>query len=229
MDSKNLYPLLIAEFIGTFFMVFFGCGSMILAQTNPDYASGFVPIIWGGSVTIMIYAVGHISGAHFNPAVTIAFWSLKRIKAKRVVTYIIAQLLGALAASTVHSLIWTMDHSFGATMLSVSPLAGFFVELILSFALMFVIASVATDSRAVGEMAGLAIGLTVALDAFVGGPLTNASMNPARSIGPAILNGNFSNIWIYLSAPVLGTVLGAKCYDWIRCQREGDQDKEGCC
>lgn len=229
METKHQLPQYIAELIGTFFLVFFGCGSMVLAQLNQSYNGSLVPFVWGGAVSIMIYAVGHISGAHFNPAVTIAFWSVKRFPGKRVAGYLIAQISGAILGSIVHGIIWGMDHGFGATEISISLSGAFIVEVILSFALMFVIISVATDSRAVGELAGIAIGTTVALCAFVGGPLTNASMNPARSIGPAILSGNFGLILLYISAPIIGAILGAKVYEWIRCHKDGEDKKHGCC
>ena len=229
MDIKHQLPQYIAEFIGTFFLVFFGCGSMILAELNPGYNGSLVPIVWGGAVSIMIYAVGHISGAHFNPAVTIGFWSVRRFPGKRVIGYLLAQVSGAICASIVHAIIWGTEHQFGETVLSTTIAGGFLMEVILSFALMFVIISVATDSRAVGELAGIAIGSTVMLCAFVGGPLTNASMNPARSIGPALLSGNFSILWLYLLAPILGAFLGGKSYEWIRCNKDNSSDKHGCC
>ncbi len=229
MKIKHELPQYIAEFIGSFFLIFFGCGSMILAELNINYNGDFIPLVWGGAVSIMIYAVGHISGAHFNPAVTIAFWSAKRFPAKRVLGYITAQILGAISASFVHWIIWGSNHQFGMTTLHISFAASFMVEIILSFALMFVIISVATDSRAVGELAGIAIGSTVALCAFVGGPLTSASMNPARSIAPAIFSGNYSQLWPYIVAPILGTILGAKTYEWIRCHKDSSNDKHGCC
>ncbi len=228
MNIRHELPQYIAEFIGTFFLVFFGCGSMVLAELNPAYNGSFVPIIWGGAVSIMIYAVGHISGAHFNPAVTIAFWAVKRFPGKRVLGYILFQIAGGLLASLVLFIIWGGEHQFGATSLSTSVGAGFLVEFILSFALMFVIISVATDSRAVGELAGIAIGSTVALCAFVGGPLTKASMNPARSIAPAIASGEFGILWLYILAPILGAIVGALVYEWVRCQRE-NHDGHGCC
>lgn len=219
----------IAEFIGTFFLIFFGSGSMILSELVPGYNGAFVPIIWGGTVSIMIYAVGHISGAHFNPAVTLAFWSIKRLPARRVAGYIVAQFLGAITASLSHLVIWGQGHSFGATALSVGVGVGVGVEFILSFALMFVIVSVATDSRAVGELAGIAIGSTVALCSFVGGPLTNASMNPARTLGPAVISGQFADLWLYLIIPVVGTIVGAHVYQLIKCD-DGESGKgHGCC
>ena len=230
MNIKHQLPQYIAEFIGTFFLVFFGCGSMILAEIDPSYNGSLVPFIWGGAVSIMIYAVGHISGAHFNPAVTLAFWCTKRFPAKRVIGYISFQVLGAIAASAIHAVIWGDSHGFGNTTTSLTLSGGALVEVILSFVLMFVIMSVATDSRAVGELAGIAIGTCVALCAFVGGPLTNASMNPARSIGPSLLSGDFSLLWLYIVAPIVGAVLGAKTYEWIRCNKDGeDNDEQGCC
>lgn len=229
MSSKHHLPQYVAEFIGTFFLVFLGCGSIILAETVSGYNASLVPFIWGGSVSLMIYAVGHISGAHFNPAVTIGFWSIGRFPRHKIFGYIFSQFAGAILASSFHMLIWGGEHSFGATSFTTTFFIGFFIEIILSFLLMFVIASVATDSRAVGELAGIAIGTSIALAAFVGGPLTNASMNPARSLGPATLSGDFSSLWPYLLAPVIGTVLGGKVYEWIRCQREVKDDSHGCC
>ena len=231
MKSKNFYAQYFAEFIGTFFLVFFGCGSVILAEINPGFDGGFIPIVFGGAVSIMIYATGHISGAHFNPAVTIGFWSTRRFPLSKVCGYILAQCGGGILASCVHKIIFTEVHGYGATLINSSTLSGFIMEMILSFSLMFVIISVATDSRAVGELAGIAIGSTVAVCAFVGGPITGASMNPARTLAPALLSGEFSLFWIYLFAPILGTVLGAKTYEWIRCNQDGETTKgpTGCC
>ena len=187
MQLKHEFPQYISEFIGTFFLVFFGCGAVISYQIDSSSIElTSIAIAFGGAVSVMIYAVGHISGAHFNPAVTIAFWAVKRFPGFRIPGYIFSQLAGAILASSVHCMIWTQDHSYGATVASISIPGAFLVEFILSFALMFVIISVATDSRAVGELAGIAIGTTVMICAAVGGPLTGASMNPARSISPAL-------------------------------------------
>jgi aquaporin NIP len=227
---KHQFPQYLAEFIGTFFMVFFGCGAMILSQVQPDSISSFaIPLVFGGAVSVMIYSVGHISGAHFNPAVTLAFWAAKRFPLFRVPGYIIAQFLGAISASLVHKIIWSgLAHNFGITHFFISLEVALLLEVIFSFSLMFVIISVATDSRAVGELAGIAIGSTVAICSFVGGPLTGASMNPARTLGPAIVSGNTQGIWPYLVAPVVGAVLGALTYEWIRCHKEGSKE-HGCC
>lgn len=218
----------VAEFIGTFFMVLFACGAMVMADLDvmPPF---IIPLIFGGTITIMIYAVGHISGAHFNPAVTIAFCMARHFPLKKVPFYILAQVSGATLASYLHYLRFgPLNHNFGATMLSVSLPVGMGIEFILSFVLMFVIISVATDTRAVGELAGLAIGLTVALCAFVGGPDTGASMNPARSFGPALFNGSLSQTWMYFIVPILGTVSGAFVYEKIRCEYDSESG-HGCC
>ena len=199
MNRKNGAAYL-AEFIGTYFMVFLGCGAIVLAERGGQVDPSMIPFALGGTVGAMIYAVGHISGAHFNPAVTIAFWADKKLAGGLVPGYLLAQFGGAIAASTTHYMLWGQEHSFGATVLS-SSLAiegsrvakltsGTLVEVLISFALMFVIMAVATDRRAAGQHAGIAIGTTVALCALVMGPLTGASMNPARSFGPALLSGN---------------------------------------
>ena len=207
----------IAEAIGVFCLVFFICGAVTLAELDPQYNGSLIPVIAGGVVSVMIYALGHLSGAHINPAVTLAFWSLRRISGRRVLGYIVAQLLGALMASFVHWMIWGGGHQFGATSLTVSPAMGFGIEILISFILMFVVTSVATDSRALGEHAAIAIGLTVALCAFVAGPLTGASMNPARTLGPALFSGQLQSLWVYCLGPIIGTTLGALSYQGIKC------------
>jgi len=229
MSPKHEFSQYLSELIGTFFLVFFGCGSIVLADLGNSSIGPFIPVVFGGAVSVMIYATGHISGAHFNPAVTIAFWWCRKFPRKRVPGYILAQILGATLASLYHFYVWGGDHSFGVTAIKVAPMVAFSVEAVLSFALMFVIMSVATDSRAVGELAGIAIGTTVAMCAFIGGPLTSASMNPARSLGPAFISGELNNIWIYLVAPILGALLGALTYDWIRCANSENSNGHGCC
>jgi MIP family channel proteins len=225
--NKSQY---IAEFIGTFFLVFFGCGAAILAGLKPETMShSGVSVVFGGVVSVMIYATGHISGAHFNPAVTLSFWITKKFPSSRVIGYLLSQISGALLASFIHMIIWGTNHSFGETSFDSSIAIGFMVEFILSFVLMFVIHAVATDSRAVGELAGIAIGSTVAICAFVGGPLTGASMNPARSIAPAIFSGELSLLWVYIVSPILGAMAGAVVYEWIKCTKESEDNSHGCC
>ena len=231
MKKKHFWQHYVAEFIGTFFMIFFGCGAVILSQISPESLRDFVvPLVFGGAVSIMIYATGHISGAHFTPAVTIAFWSVGRFPLYRVPGYLASQFAGALSASLMHKFIWSNAHNFGLTSLGVSLGPAMLVEFIISFALMFVIIAVATDSRAVGELAGIAIGVTITVCAFVGGPLTGASMNPARSLAPSVLSANYSNIWIYLLIPIFGAITAAFVYEKLRCDVEEPlDDKHGCC
>jgi MIP family channel proteins len=157
----------------------------------------------------MIHAVGHISGAHFNPAVSFAFALLRHFPWPRVAAYWGAQLVGALAAALLLRASLGDIANVGATLPSGSDRQSFLWEVVLTFFLMFVILAVATDTRAVGEAAAIAIGGTVGLDAMFGGPISGASMNPARSLGPAIAAGELASIWIYILAPLLGAALGA--------------------
>jgi aquaporin NIP len=229
-NIKHRKEQYIAELIGTFFLVFFGCGAVVKAQLYPETVPGLlIALVFGGVVALMIYGVGHISGAHFNPAVTLSFWVIQKFPSKRVFGYILSQCLGGILACFALSLLFGNDHSFGVTSLSVSVGAGFFLEFLMSFILMFIITAVATDSRAVGELAGMAIGLTVFLDAAWGGPLTGASMNPARSIAPALLKGDFHHLWLYILAPISGAVLGAIVYNFIRCANDENEADSGCC
>jgi MIP family channel proteins len=164
----------------------------------------------------MIYALGHISGAHFNPAVTLAFAISRHFPARDVLIYWTAQCTGGLLAIGLLSIILPHGQSFGATVPAIDILPAFVWECILTFFLMLVIMGVATDTRAVGTMAGVAIGAVVMLDAFVGGPVTGASMNPARSLAPAIAAGRTDVLWIYILAPMTGAVLASLLYQWIR-------------
>ncbi len=199
---------LIAELIGTFALVFAGCGAIIVNDLSGG-AIGHtgIAMTFGLVVMAMIYAVGDTSGAHFNPAVTIAFWLSGRLPLATVPPYIVSQCLGALAASALWLLLVPGHSDYGATLPSGSDWQSWVLEVVLSFFLMFVILNVATGAKEKGLMAGVAIGATVALDALFGGPVSGASMNPARSLGPALVSGQWSQLWIYLSAPVVGTAL----------------------
>jgi MIP family channel proteins len=175
-----------------------------------------VAISFGLVIMAMIYAVGHISGAHFNPAVTFAFALSRHFPWPRALGYWSAQLLGALtAAAILRGSLGNIAH-VGATLPSGSQGQSFLWELVLTFFLMFVIMAVATDTRAVGEAAAIAIGGTVGLDAMFGGPISGASMNPARSIGPALVSGDLHALWLYILAPLAGAALGALVYQLIR-------------
>jgi MIP family channel proteins len=201
---------MLAEAIGTFALVFAGCGAIMV--DHQTHALGHVGVAISFGLVIMIYAVGHISGAHFNPAVTFAFAVSRHFPPARVLAYWAAQLAGALGAALVlRGSLGDVAH-VGATLPAGSNGQAFLWEAVLSFFLMFVIMAVATDARAVGEAAAIAIGGTVGLDAMFGGPITGASMNPARSLGPAIAAGDFTSIWVYLAAPIAGAAAAAIAY-----------------
>ena len=220
---------LAAEFIGTFTMIFVGCGAISVEVSQPGVIGHFgISMIFGLVVGAMIYATGHISGAHFNPAVTLGFASTDRFPWKQVPAYVLAQGAAALVAMAL--LKWILpDHVSGVTGTSLALSKAFFVEVLLTFFLMFVIAAVATDHRAVSQLAGVAIGATVALGALFGGPLTGASMNPARSLGPALVLGQTTALWLYLVAPCIGAVAGAWAYRLIRCDDQAADNVDGCC
>ncbi|KAA3483128.1 putative aquaporin NIP-type [Gossypium australe] len=236
-DAVKLMQKVIAEVVGTYFVIFAGCGSVVV---NKLYAGIVtfpgISVVWGLICMVMIYSVGHISGAHFNPAVTITFCIFRRFPMKQVPVYVVAQLLGSILASETLTLLWDIprDAFFGTV--PVGPASRSLVlEIIISFLLMFVVSGVATDSRAVsniirytshiilyisgqaiGELAGIAVGMTITLNVFVVGPISGASMNPARTLGPAIVMRVYDGIWVYMVGPMLGTVLGGFVYNLIR-------------
>lgn len=207
----------LAEGIGTFFLVFIGPGAAMVdawsggAVTHPGVALAF-----GFVVLAMIYAVGHISGAHINPAVTLAFWSIGRFRSRDVLPYLAAQCGGATLASLALRGILGPVGGMGATLPAIPTGAAFLVAWILSFGLMLVIMAVATDDRVAPGFAGVAVGLTVGFEAMMGGPLTGASMNPARSLGPAIAGGGWEGHWIYWAAPVSAMLVAARTYGFLR-------------
>ena len=216
--------------IGTFAMVFAGCGSIVVADLF--LAPGMpVPFVFGLVVMAMIYSVGHISGAHFNPAVTVAFAVARHFPYRHVAFYIAFQILGAFLAVALLSLFFPDASNYGATLPAVESMKAVFFEMILTFFLMFVIIAVATDTRAEGLMAGVAIGATVALCAWFGGPVTGASMNPARSLAPNVIAQEWSTLWIFVVGPLVGAVLAALTYEKIRCVNEENDASNagGCC
>jgi len=212
----------IAEFIGTFAMVFCGTGAMIINEvTGGDVTHVGIGITWGLIVMAMIYAFGEISGAHFNPAVSIAFAYAKKFSWKEVPTYIFFQVLGAFAASLLLMWLFPKSELLGATIPSVDIWRAFVLELILTFFLMVVIINVSTGSKEVGMMAGIAIGGVVLLEALFAGPITNASMNPARSLAPNIISGNIEGLWLYILAPITGALLAVVSCKFVK--------HENCC
>ncbi len=208
----------LAEYIGTFILVFAGTTAIVVNDTSGGAISHLgVSAVFGLVVTSVIYTMGTVSGAHINPAVTLGFWFANRFKGQEVVPYLLSQFAGAVTASVVVLLLFPQHDTLGATLPSGPTTQSFVLEVILTFILMLTIINVATGSREQGLMAGVAIGGVVAFAAMLGGPVSGASMNPARSLGPALISGHVQTLWIYLVAPVFGTVLAILC---CRCVRE---------
>jgi aquaporin Z len=203
----------ISEFIGTFSLIFCGTGAMTINEvTGGDVTHVGIGLTWGLIVVAMIYAFGDISGAHFNPAITIAFAYAKKFAWKEVPKYIIAQILGAFVASFVLLFLFPESKFLGSTIPSIDVGRAFVLELLLTFFLMITIINVSTGSKEIGVIAGIAIGGVVTLEALFAGPITNASMNPARSFAPNIISGNIDGLWLYMVAPILGALLAvASC------------------
>jgi aquaporin Z len=206
----------VAEILGTFAMVFCGTGAIIINQhTNGAISHVGVAITFGLIVMAMIYALGNISGAHLNPAVTIAFTLAKKFEKKQVAPYIISQLVGAFIASLVLKYLFPTNEFLGATIPTGTALQSFILEFILTFFLMLVIINVATGSKEQGMFAGLAIGSTVLLEAMFAGPICGASMNPARSLAPAIVSGHTEHLWVYIIATILGAGLAIPTWKFL--------------
>jgi aquaporin NIP len=203
----------LAEFLGTFALVFCGTGAIVIdQQTGGTVTHVGIAISFGLIVMAMIYALGDISGAHMNPAVTIAFALAKRFSVRQVLPYVFSQVLGALLASITLHYLFPSNPDLGATIPSGSSMQSFILEFILTFFLMLVIINVATGSKEQGMFAGLAIGATVLLEAMFAGPISGASMNPARSLAPAVVSGNLEQLWVYLVSPLLGSAFAILVY-----------------
>jgi len=219
--NRELLRAMTAEAIGTFALVFAGCGAIMVDAKTHQLGHVGVAITFGLVIMFGIYAVGHISGAHFNGAVTFAFALTRQFPWPRALGYWAAQLAGALsAAALLRASLGDIAH-VGTTLPAGSHGQAFLWELVMSAFLMFVILAVATDTRAVGEAAAIAIGGTIGLDAMFGGPVTGASMNPARSFGPALVSGDLHALWIYILAPLVGASIGGLGYQFVR----GEQPK----
>jgi MIP family channel proteins len=205
---------LLAEFIGTFVLIFAGTGAVMVDKiANGAVTHLGISIVFGAIVTALIYSLGHISGAHFNPAVTLAFWSSGFFRRSLVLPYIVAQILGAIAASALLRLSLGAVGNLGATLpRDDNWLQSLILETVLTFILMLVIFGSGLDRRAHIGFAGIAIGLTVALEAACMGPITGASMNPARSLAPALVGGIWQHQWLYWVAPILGAQLAVVVY-----------------
>ncbi len=207
----------VSEFIGTFSMVFCGTGAMTINEvTGGQIGHVGIAITWGLIVMAMIYALGEISGAHFNPAVTISFAYAKKFPWKEVPKYISAQVLGALLASGILLILFPASEYLGATIPTVAIWRAFILEFLLTYFLMLVIITVSSGSKEIGVVAGMAIGSVVLLEAMFAGPITNASMNPARSIAPALMSGNLEHLWMYITAPILGAIFAVITGGYLR-------------
>ena len=210
-----LHRRCVAEFIGTFILILFGCGAMVVDHQTGALGHPAVAAAWGGVVAVLIYAIGDLSGAHLNPAVSVAFVAAGRFPLLDAMAYIAVQCGGAITAAAALAVALGIDESrLGATDTILSTGAAFATEWIMSVVLMFVIMGVSTGAKEKSITAGLAVGATIGLEALVGGPLTKASMNPARSLGPALVSGDLSLLWIYVFAPVAGTLCGVGLY-WL--------------
>lgn len=213
---------LVAEAFGTFSLVFAGTGAIVIDGVSGGAITHVGSALTFGLVVMaMIYAVGNVSGAHINPAVTIGFWAARRFPGRLVLPYVGSQLAGAFAASGLLRILFPEHGTLGATLPAGAVSQSFALEVVLTLILMFVILSVSTGARETGIMAGAAIGAVVAFEALFAGPICGASMNPARSLAPAVVSGHVGHVWIYLTAPLLGAIASiAVC----RCSQA-----EGCC
>jgi aquaporin NIP len=214
---------LAAEALGTFALVFAGTGAVVInGESGGDVSHVGIALTFGLIVLAMIYALGDVSGCHINPAVTLGFFAARRFEGRWVVPYIAAQCVGAVLASLTLRLLFPTNEALGATVPRGSFAQSFVLETILTFLLMFVILSVSTGAKEKGITAGVAVGSVIALEALFAGPISGASMNPARSLAPAVVAVHLESLWIYLAAPVLGAGLGVLACLCV-------QDKGCCC
>lgn len=205
-----------AELVGTYALVTAGCGAIMVDTTTGALGHMGVAFTFGLIIMVMIAATGHLSGAHFNPSVTCAFALTRHFPWREVPWYVGGQLIGAIMGALTLRGLFGVTANLGATLPGGSALQSLGLEVLLTAVLMFVIISVATDTRAVGQLAALSIGGTVALDALWGGPISGASMNPARSFGPALVGGVWRDHWVYWIGPFAGAIIGALLYQWLR-------------
>lgn len=206
-----------AEFLGTFILVFAGTGAIVIdAASGGAIGHPGIALTFGLVVLAMIYTFGDVSGAHLNPAVTLAFAAARRFPWVEVPAYLLSQVSGAVAASAFLKLLFPEDATLGATIPAGPPFQSFLLEVVLTFILMLVVLSISTVAREKGITAGIAVGAVIALEAMFAGPISGASMNPARSLGPALISGQTGDLWIYLAAPILGALLAIPLCSLVR-------------
>lgn len=214
---NRLFHRLIAEFVGTFGLVFAGTGAVIINAVSGGVVTHVgVGLTFGLIVMTMIYAFGHVSGAHLNPAVTLAFAAGRHFPWLLVPQYWAAQLAGGITASLVRKALFGDVAHLGATLPFGSAGQSLGLEIVLTLILMVVVTSVATDTRAVGQAAAIAIGGTIGLEALFAGPISGASMNPARSLAPALVSWTWQDQWLYVAGPAVGAAAGVFIYNWVR-------------
>lgn len=214
---------LVAECLGTFILVFAGTGAVAIDEVTGGSVSHVgIALTFGLVVLAMIYAVGDVSGAHLNPAVTLGFWVSRRLSGQWVVPYTVSQVVGALVASALLWLLFPASPTLGATLPAGPAMQSFVLEIVLTWVLMFVILSVSVGPKEKGVQAGIAVGSVIAFEALFAGPISGASMNPARSLAPALVAGRLDGLWVYLTAPFLGAclaVLSCRCVHDSPCCR----------
>jgi aquaporin NIP len=225
-ERPDLLRRATAEALGAFALVFAGCGAIVTnAHTHGALGVVGVSLTFGLVILTGIAALGHVSGAHFNPSVTLSFFLTRHLPGRDALAYLAGQLIGAVLAALLLWAIWPgQPVELGATVPNIPAGRALIVEMVMSGLLMLVILSVATDTRALGAPAAVAIGATIALDALFGGPLTGASMNPARSFAPALVSGQWRDFWVYLLGPLVGAPLGAFAYQFVRGERANLSD-----
>ena len=226
MPRPTLARRCLAEGLATFALVFAGCGAIVLdSERGGSLGATGIAAAFGLVIMAMIYATGHLSGAHINPAVSVAFGASRHFPWREAAAYIPAQLVGAVAGAALLRVVWHgTPADLGATVPSVGSGSALVYEAVMTGFLMFVIMAVATDTRAIGATAAIAIGGTVALDSLFGGGVTGASMNPARSFGPALVAGEWQQFWIYVVGPLLGALAAAGAYEVVRGPRASSGD-----
>lgn len=211
-----------AEILGTFGLVFAGTGAIVIDQATAGGVTHVgIAMTFGLVVLAMIYTFGDISGAHLNPAVTLGFWASRRVPGREVLPYVVSQITGALLASGLLRVLFPENKLLGATLPAGSEMQSFILETVLTFFLMLTILNVSTGDKEKGITAGIAIGSIIGLEALFAGPICGASMNPARSLAPALVSGHLEHLWIYLAGPILGACAAMFA---CRCVRE-----PGCC
>jgi aquaporin Z len=221
----------LAESLGSFMLVFVGAGAVVVDQVSGGAVTHVgVALTFGLVVMALIYALGDVSGAHLNPAVTVGFWLARRFDGRSVLPYVLSQVVGAVLASLLLKALFPTSLTLGATLPAGSSIQSLVLEVVLTALLMFVILSVSTGAKEKGVMAGTAVGAVVGLEALFAGPISGASMNPARSFGPAVVSGQLSHIWIYVIGPVLGvfvSVLACRCVQAPGCCEKRVNTREG--